>query len=169
MPNFGETRLHCPLMGLPLIQKWNGSSWVDNPCHDVWKVSVASVNAETITDELLNTGNINPEDSLYNLLNDDLPNCVNSDKSGVVHFPRVPDVLVATVTTEPRHEPDLIQNDPTHRAVRDVVKGLDNGVVLPAARKQLGEALDRANTRQEPLPEGTKHRAPDSRAFSFGV
>jgi len=72
-----------------------------------------------------------------------------------------------SVTTEPRGADHVGPNDPTHRAVNDVVRGILNDVVVPAARRQLRDALDRADAAKPGKLAGGVHRAPDSKAFGL--
>lgn len=70
--------------------------------------------------------------------------------------------IVARMSDEPGF---VGPDDATHRTVNDVIKGLRNRVIVPAARKALGDALTDANKPETGrLPDGA-HRAPNSKAF----
>jgi hypothetical protein len=59
-------------------------------------------------------------------------------------------------------------DNPVHRAVDEVLRGLTKREIVPVARQRLVDALDKASKPETGRTADGSHRAPDSKAFRFG-
>jgi hypothetical protein len=72
---------------------------------------------------------------------------------------------VAADDSPARDTPD----NPVHRAVDEVLRGLTKREIVPVARQRLVDALDKASKPETGRTADGSHRAPESKAFRFGV